>query len=33
MKKALLFGATGFIGSYLLTDLLNDPNYTQRDIQ
>jgi uncharacterized protein YbjT (DUF2867 family) len=29
MKKALIFGATGFIGSYLLSDLLNNPEYEQ----
>jgi uncharacterized protein YbjT (DUF2867 family) len=29
MKKALIFGATGFIGSYLLLDLLNNPEYEQ----
>jgi len=27
MKTALLFGATGFIGSYLLEELLNSPDY------
>ncbi len=27
MKKALLFGATGYIGSYLLLDLLNNTDY------
>ncbi|MCD7898754.1 MAG: NAD(P)H-binding protein [Bacteroides sp.] len=27
MKKALLFGASGFIGSYLLNDLLQNPDY------
>lgn len=27
MKKALLFGASGFIGSYLLSALLNDAGY------
>jgi uncharacterized protein YbjT (DUF2867 family) len=27
MKKAILFGATGFIGSFLLQDLLNDESY------
>jgi uncharacterized protein YbjT (DUF2867 family) len=27
MKAALLFGATGFIGSYLLEELLNSPDY------
>ena len=29
MKKAILFGATGFVGSFLLDDLLHDPNYEQ----
>ncbi|MCZ4243973.1 NAD(P)H-binding protein [Pedobacter punctiformis] len=29
MKKAIIFGASGFIGSYLLNDLLNDVNYEQ----
>lgn len=29
MKKAILFGASGFIGSYLLGDLLNNPEYDQ----
>ncbi|RYZ70419.1 MAG: NAD-dependent epimerase/dehydratase family protein [Proteobacteria bacterium] len=29
MKKALLFGATGFIGSHLLSDLLADARYDQ----
>jgi len=29
MKTALLFGATGFIGSYLLQDLLNSPDYSR----
>jgi uncharacterized protein YbjT (DUF2867 family) len=29
MKKAIVFGATGFIGSHLLRDLLNDPEYEQ----
>ena len=29
MKKALLFGATGFIGSNLLRDLLDSPDYAQ----
>ncbi|WP_439555182.1 oxidoreductase [Dyadobacter sp.] len=28
-KKAILFGASGFIGSYLLEGLLNDPDYAQ----
>lgn len=27
MKKAILFGASGFIGSYLLDELLNDGEY------
>ena len=27
MKKAILFGATGFIGSHLLEELLNNPAY------
>lgn len=27
MKKAVLFGATGFIGSYLLEELLNNSDY------
>jgi uncharacterized protein YbjT (DUF2867 family) len=27
MKKALLFGASGFIDSYLIDDLLNSPDY------
>jgi uncharacterized protein YbjT (DUF2867 family) len=27
--KALLFGASGFVGSYLLQELLNDPSYEQ----
>jgi uncharacterized protein YbjT (DUF2867 family) len=27
MKKAILFGASGFIGSYLLNELLNSPDY------
>lgn len=27
MKKAILLGASGFIGSFLLQDLLNDPGY------
>ena len=27
MKKAILFGASGFIGSYLLADLLESPEY------
>src|SRR3954466_11661108 len=29
MKKAIVFGATGFIGSHLLRDLLDNPNYEQ----
>lgn len=29
MKTALLFGATGFIGSHLLPDLLNSPDYAR----
>lgn len=29
MKKSILFGASGFIGSYLLDELLNDPQYDQ----
>ncbi len=29
MKKAILFGATGFIGSYLLAELLNNTVYEQ----
>lgn len=29
MKKAILFGASGFVGSYLLKDLLNHPDYQQ----
>jgi len=29
MKKAILFGATGFIGSHLLNELLNSPDYEQ----
>lgn len=29
MKKALLFGATGFIGSNLLRDLLDSPDYAE----
>ncbi|MCF0065182.1 NAD(P)H-binding protein [Dyadobacter chenwenxiniae] len=28
-KKALLFGASGFVGNYLLEGLLNDPDYEQ----
>ncbi|HTF27950.1 MAG TPA: NAD(P)H-binding protein, partial [Flavitalea sp.] len=27
MKKAVVFGASGFIGSFLLSELLNDPDY------
>jgi uncharacterized protein YbjT (DUF2867 family) len=29
MKKAIVFGATGFIGSHLLSVLLDAPDYTQ----
>jgi uncharacterized protein YbjT (DUF2867 family) len=29
MKKAIVFGATGFIGSHLLRDLLDSPDYAQ----
>ena len=29
MKKAIVFGATGFIGSHLLRDLLDNPGYEQ----
>src|SRR5512140_1405542 len=29
MKTALLFGDTGFIGSHLLQDLLNSPDYSR----
>lgn len=29
MKKAIVFGATGFIGSHLLSDLLDSPDYAQ----
>ena len=29
MKKAIIFGASGFVGSYLLSELLNTPDYTQ----
>jgi uncharacterized protein YbjT (DUF2867 family) len=29
MKKAIVFGASGFVGSHLLTDLLNSPDYEQ----
>jgi uncharacterized protein YbjT (DUF2867 family) len=29
MKKAVLFGASGFIGSYLLDELLNNADYEQ----
>ncbi|MCE7064917.1 NAD(P)H-binding protein [Dyadobacter sp. CY326] len=28
-KKAILFGASGFVGAYLLEGLLNDPDYAQ----
>ncbi|MCF2505671.1 NAD(P)H-binding protein [Dyadobacter sp. CY107] len=28
-KTAILFGASGFVGSYLLEGLLNDPDYAQ----
>ncbi|WP_404541249.1 NAD-dependent epimerase/dehydratase family protein [Bradyrhizobium sp. USDA 223] len=28
MKTALVFGATGFIGSHLLRDLLDSPDYS-----
>lgn len=28
-KKALVFGASGFVGSFLLQELLNDPDYGQ----
>jgi uncharacterized protein YbjT (DUF2867 family) len=28
-KKAILFGASGFVGSYLMEGLLNDPDYEQ----
>lgn len=29
MKKAILFGASGFVGSYLLEELLSNPDYDQ----
>lgn len=29
MKKAIVFGASGFIGSHLLIELLSDPDYEQ----
>src|ERR1700722_18461108 len=29
MKKAIVFGATGFVGSHLLSGLLNSPDYEQ----
>jgi Predicted nucleoside-diphosphate-sugar epimerases len=29
MKKAVLFGATGFVGSYILQELLQHPDYEQ----
>ncbi|HEY4289573.1 MAG TPA: NAD(P)H-binding protein [Puia sp.] len=29
MKKAILFGASGFVGSCLLKDLLNNPDYSE----
>ena len=29
MKKAILFGASGFVGSYLLDELLNNSDYEQ----
>ncbi len=29
MKTAILFGASGFVGSYLLEDLLNDSDYSK----
>ena len=29
MKKAILFGSSGFVGSYLLDELLNNNNYEQ----
>jgi uncharacterized protein YbjT (DUF2867 family) len=32
MKKAILFGASGFIGSYLLDELLNDADYEEVSI-
>ena len=33
MKKAILFGASGFIGSFLLPDLLDNPGYKQVTIE
>jgi thioester reductase-like protein len=27
MKKAIIFGASGFVGSYLLDELLNNADY------
>jgi uncharacterized protein YbjT (DUF2867 family) len=29
MKKAIIFGASGFVGSYLLDELLNNADYEQ----
>lgn len=29
MKKAILFGASGFVGSQLLQELIHNPNYTE----
>ena len=29
MKKAIIFGASGFVGSYLLTELLNNSDYEE----
>ena len=29
MKKAIIFGASGFVGSHLLSELLNSPDYEQ----
>ena len=29
MKRALLFGASGLVGFYLLQELLKDPSYDQ----
>ncbi len=29
MKKAIVFGASGFVGSYLLRDLLDSPDYEE----
>src|SRR5580692_9172927 len=29
MKTAIIFGASGFVGSHLLSDLLNSPDYAQ----